>query len=387
MLCMGKCRMIRRDGRLLSGFVLLACSCLVALLLPGCASLPPRPDLGLEEALPPAGHGPLAELTDRFLSQNGPQVSGFRLLIDSKEAYDSRLALADMATSSIDLQYFIWKGDAAGTVLFDRLLQAADRGVRVRIIVDDLGIASSTAKLTALNTHPNLEIRIFNPNPSRDYLIAGIVHFLASFQELNRRMHNKLMIVDNHVLIAGGRNIGNEYFGVGNKFNFIDVDVLSIGAIIEETSDAFDDYWNNNAVYPVSGWRVNLPENTFEEMRREFRGTVADAEAELGSSLLRDFDDRSWLKDVENSLSTGSAHFLQDAPVQIDGRDYRLVDMIAYFSEPTKSELLFSSPYLIPAGDALDNLRREVEKGVEVGILTNSLASTNHTIVDRKSVV
>lgn len=362
--------------------VLLSCGWAALFLLSGCATLPPRPDLGFEGSLPPAESGALADLAERFKDENGPGVSGFRLLINSTEAFQSRLALVDLAARSIDLQYFIWKGDEAGTLLFDRLLMAADRGVRVRVIVDDFGLATSTRKLSAYNTHPNLEIRIFNPNPARDYLIVGFMNFMAGFQELNRRMHNKLMIVDGQALIAGGRNIGNEYFGLGEAFNFIDVDVLSIGAVIKESSKAFDHYWNDNAVYPVSGWRLKVPGNRLADMRRELQGALEEAEAELNRSLLRNLDNRAWLEDLEQSLSTGSAHFLQDDPVQIDGRDYRLVDMISYFSAPIETEFLMSSPYLIPVGDSLQNLRREVDKGVDVRILTNSLSSTNHTLVN-----
>jgi putative cardiolipin synthase len=375
-------KITRAKAQWLNLMVLLSCCMAALFLLSSCASLPPRPDLGFEAALPPAERGALADLGGRFKDENGSEVSGFRLLINSREAFQARLALIDLATRSIDLQYFIWKGDEAGALLFDRLLKAADRGVRVRIIVDDFGLAASTRRLSAYNSHPNLELRIFNPNPSRDYLIAGFMHFLAGFQELNRRMHNKLMIVDSQALVAGGRNIGNEYFGLGEKFNFIDVDVLSIGAVIKESSNAFDHYWNDNAVYPVSGWGLKVPENRLADLRRELQKALDEAEAELNATLLGNFDNRSWLEDLEQSLSKGSAHFLQDDPVQIDGRDYRLVDMISYFSAPNETEFLMSSPYLIPVGDSLKNIRQEVEKGVDVRILTNSLSSTNHTLVN-----
>ena len=234
----------------------------IALLFPGCATLPPRPDLAHEPALPPADSGLLAMLAERFTGANGPEASGFHLLIDAREALDARLALIDLATSSIDLQYFIWKGDAVGLLLFDRLLQAADRGVRVRIIVDDIWLGSTTRNLAALNAHPNLEIRIFNPNPSRDSFVGGFVRFLSSFKTLNQRMHNKLMIADNQAIIVGGRNLGNEYFGLGSEFNFLDMDVMSVGAVVEESSNAYDDYWNDNAVYPLTGWMAGLPDNT-----------------------------------------------------------------------------------------------------------------------------
>ncbi len=351
------------------------------LLFSGCASLPPRPEIPYEKALAPAHSGPIAALAERFSAAHGAQASGFHLLIDAHEALETRLALIDSATVSIDLQYFIWKGDEVGLLLFDRLLQAADRGVRVRIIVDDIWLGSSTRNLAALNSHPNLEIRIFNPNPSRDSTLGGFINYLASFQALNQRMHNKLMIVDNQAIVVGGRNLGNEYFGLGDEFNFLDVDVVAVGGVVEESSNAYDDYWNDNAVYPLTRWMAGLPDNTLEEVRRAVAGLVGDVRQQLVSYSLEPRDWRPWFEGVEQDLLIGTAHFLQDDPVQIDGKGYRLVDMISYFASPTKEELLLTSPYLIPVEKSLEDLQLEVEKGVRVHLLTNSLASTNHTLV------
>ncbi len=354
----------------------------VLLFLGGCAKLPPRPDLPVEQALSPADNGPLAELAERFTAGQGVDASGFHLLIDALEALESRLALIDSATRSIDLQYFIWKGDETGVLLFDRLLQAADRGVKIRAIVDDIWLGSSTKNLTALNSHPNFEIRVFNPNPSRDYAVGGILHYLASFQALNRRMHNKLLIADNHAIIAGGRNLGNEYFGLGTKFNFLDVDVLAVGGVVQESSNAFDDYWNDNAVYPVSGWKIKIPDNTLAEVRREIARLLDSYQPRLQSYPLDKKNWQPWLKKIEEGLKIGTAHFLQDDPVQIDGRDYRLVDMLDYFARPTEQELLLSSPYLLPVDNSLEELKVDVQRGIKVKLLTNSLASTNHTLVN-----
>lgn len=348
----------------------------------GCAILPDRPELPYEQALSPAETGLLTDLARRFSRNREPQISGFRLLIDAREALESRLALIDLATQSIDMQYFIWKGDETGNLLFNRLLQAADRGVKVRIIVDDIWQGSTIKGLTALNAHPNMEIRVFNPNPSRDYLLGAWIHYLSFFQELNRRMHNKLMIVDNHVLVAGGRNLGNEYFGIGGKFNFVDLDVLAVGAVVGESSEAFDDYWNDKVVYPVSGWNMDLPAETLDRVRKKISSFLEEHKSRLASYPIHRVDWQTWLNRLEAELVTGEAHFLQDDPVQIHGRDYRLVDMIAYIADPTEEELIMVSPYLIPVDTSFTNLREETEKGVRVKLLTNSLASTNHTLVN-----
>jgi len=355
---------------------------LFSVVISGCATLPPRPDLPPEVASPPALSGELAALSVAFSNENGRQASGFRLLTNAREALEARLAVVDMATSSIDIQYFIWQGDAVGTLLFDRLLKAADRGVKIRLLVDDIGIASSTKNLSALNTHPNLKIRVFNPNPSRDYMIRGAVHFLASMKELNRRMHNKLMIVDNHLLIAGGRNIGNSYFGLGSSYNFVDIDVLSLGGVIAESSRAFDDYWNNVAAYPVSGWKVILPAGSYFDMRAHISSQLEKYADQLGAYPLEPADWQSWLSELSESLFVGEAHFLQDHPVEIEGQDYRLVDMVAYMSDPSEDQLLLASPYLIPVGSMVEDLKAMHEKGINIKIVTNSLASTNHTLVN-----
>jgi putative cardiolipin synthase len=362
--------------KLFWGFVL------IVVFTGGCAQLPPRPDLPLEQSLAPAENGPLADLARDFSSRQTGEMSGFHLLIDAREAFEARLAMIDSATRSIDLQYFIWKGDDTGLLLFDRLLQAADRGVRVRAIVDDIWLGSSTRNLIALNAHPNLEIRVFNPNPSRDYVVGGMLHYLASFRALNRRMHNKLMIADNHAFIVGGRNLGNEYFGLGTKFNFVDVDVFAIGAVVGESSRAFDDYWNDNAVYPVSGWKHAVPDNTLEEMRLEVVRLRSSNQSRLQSYPLERKEWGEWIKSMGERLRVGEAHFLQDDPVQINGREVRLADMIDYLAEPTENEILLSSPYLIPVDKSLETLKLSSEKGVRVRLLTNSLASTNHTLVN-----
>ena len=353
-----------------------------AIFLQSCASLPSRSDFELEYSLPPAQSGALAEMSESYMASLAPDSSGFHLLVDAKEALEARLALIDMATTSIDMQYFIWKGDAVGTLLFDRLLIAADRGVKVRIIVDDIWLDSSIRNLTALNLHPNLEIRIFNPNPSRDVPVSALIHQLASFQELNQRMHNKLMIVDNHAAIAGGRNIGDEYFGLGNRFNFLDIDVLTVGAVISECSDAFDDYWNTNSVFPVSAWKVKLHNITLEDVVDSVSESKENYEQHLTSYPVDPIDWQAWVTALESRLIRGEAHFLQDDPVSIDGVDYRLVDMIGYFADPTHEEFILSSPYLIPVGNFFKTLEEGVNKGVQIRFLTNSLASTNHTMVN-----
>lgn len=355
---------------------------LAALLLNGCASLPPRPDLAFEQALPAATRGTIQETAHRFQANYGEQASGFRLLIHADQSLNARLALIDSATTAIDLQYFIWKDDAVGILLLDRIMKAADRGVKIRVILDDVWLASSTRLLTKLNSHPNLELRIFNPNPSRDKFIRKELHFIASFHELNRRMHNKLMIVDNHLLIAGGRNIGNEYFGLSRKFNFLDIDVIAVGDVVEEASQAYDDYWNTDTVYPVSGWQHKFRRIDYAKLRDGVAHSLDEYAGLLETYLRQSQNWENWFTEFEDNLHVGEAYFLQDDPVKIDGQDFRLIDMIAYFADPTEVEFIISSPYFIPVRDSLNIMKKLEDNNVQLRILTNSLASTNHTLVN-----
>lgn len=209
---------------------------IVILIGSGCTTLrTPPPTLNVY-SMPPATSGTLAEVSLKVSRIYAPGQSGFLLLEHNNEALKWRLALIDHATVSIDAQYFIWQDDAVGKLLFDRLLKAADLGVRVRLLVDDLIFTHKDRNIAAICQHPNFDIKIFNPGRVRDSTLGAIGEFLLYFKELNRRMHNKLFVVDNRLAIVGGRNIGNEYFGLSKKYNFRDLDVLVIGPVVEEIS-------------------------------------------------------------------------------------------------------------------------------------------------------
>ena len=175
--------------------------------------------------------------------------SGLHPLADGHEALAARLVLADAAQRSLDVQYFIWNKDMTGKVLLEHLLRAADRGVRVRLLLDDLGTAPSDAVLLAIDSHPNIEVRMFNPVVLRSPRLLGI---LADLGRLNRRMHNKSFTADGQVAIVGGRNIGDEYFGAHEAMNYADLDVVVIGPVVKEVSNEFDLYWNNQSSIPMA---------------------------------------------------------------------------------------------------------------------------------------
>ena len=181
-------------------------------------------------------------------SDKHPGLSGFSLLDHGRGAFIIRLALADLAQRSLDMQYYSWEGDTTGRIIVDRVMKAADRGVRVRLLVDDPFHKSSNSVKAALNAHPNVSIRLFNP---LTYRIWAALDFIFDFGRVNRRMHNKLMIADNAAAIVGGRNIGDIYFGVNTIANYRDLDVLAVGPIVRDLSKVFDMFWNSPSTVPI----------------------------------------------------------------------------------------------------------------------------------------
>ena len=217
-----------------------------------------------------------------------PGQSGLHALADGRDALAARLVLADAAECRLDVQYFIWNKDMVGRVLLERLFRAADRGVKVRMLLDDFGTAPSDAVLLAIDSHPNIEVRMFNPIAIRSLRMLGIV---ADFRRTNRRMHNKSFIADGQVAIVGGRNIGNEYFGASDASNHADLDLAVIGPVVGEVSDAFELYWTHRTAVPISKLspqtttseefavkRAGLIEHYTTAVQSEYADTVRDSE-------------------------------------------------------------------------------------------------------------
>ena len=185
---------------------------------------------------------------------NGP--SGINLMPRGPDAFLARLTLVDLAERSLDLQYYIWHDDTVGKLLLGAVLRAADRGVRVRLLIDDVGAAPDDRTLLLLDAHPNIEVRLFNPISTRS---AKALWMISDFSRVNRRMHNKSFTADNQMTIVGGRNIGDEYFEASTVMNYADLDALAIGAAVAAVSARFDRYWNSPIVYGISELRHDSP--------------------------------------------------------------------------------------------------------------------------------
>jgi putative cardiolipin synthase len=352
---------------------------MVTVIFTGCTTLKPPPPTPNVYSLAPAASGVLAEVSNEFANTHELGQSGFMMLQPNDEALKWRLALIDHAVKSIDAQYFIWQSDETGRLLFDRLLKAADRGVRVRLLVDDLVFAPTDRAIAAICRHQNFDIKIFNPGRVRDSTLGGLGEFLLYFRELNRRMHNKLFVVDNRIAIVGGRNIGNEYFGLSKKYNFRDLDVLVIGSVIEELSHAFDEYWNVKLSYPGSAMSSEASDADLQAIRENNADYLVSHQNILASYPLKP---RRWDKDLlelPGRLKIGEAHFLQDKPVSFGGETHRMADMLIYLAEPSHQELIMVTPYLIPVKGFLEDLTLLSSEGVKVKIVTGSMGANNHT--------
>jgi putative cardiolipin synthase len=363
---------------------LLSLAPLVALvvLLSACASrsVEPYERPAPAYAMPAATEGAFAGIESGIRSRHGPEHSGFALIDANADAVRHWLLLIDSATHSIDVQYYLWYGDTVGQLLVNRLLDAADRGVRVRMLVDDLNslirdattVVSRDDVAARLDAHPNVELRLFNPWTNRD--IAGRAgEMVVEFGRLNQRMHNKAIIVDNRAVILGGRNIGNEYFGLNPAFNFRDLDVLGIGPVARQTSAVFDAYWNSAWAMPAAALGLQVPAEQQAVARSQARASLAQASALAQVPL----EPRSWgdeLRALPGRLHPGTSRVIADLPTG-GGIDQLMLDEIRALLRSARKELLIVNAYIIPAEHGIAILRDLDAAGVDVRILTNSLAS------------
>lgn len=316
------------------------------------------------------------------MQTHGSDKSGFLLLEGNREAMDWRLALIDSAERSLDLQYFIWEDDAAAGLIMERVLLAAARGVRVRVLVDDLALTGNTRDLATLSLHPDLDIKIFNPTRAREGTFGRLIEWMFKFGELNRRMHNKMLLADASMAIVGGRNLGNAYFGLSSGYNFRDLDVLVAGAVVGQIEEAFEEYWESDPAVPAGELSKRESIDDLPALVARLEADFADDHAELAETPfpleVRDWSDA--FEELPSALAIGQAAMIQDEPVLHKGEQRRLTDSLAYLTDDLQGELIIATPYLIPVDDLLERLGDLGSNGAEVWVLTGSMGSNNHTI-------
>ncbi len=411
-----------------------------ALWLAGCASLPHDVERPVSTALSDAGS---ASALGRLAQAAAPsaEVSGFRLIPSGEAAYATLLTLADRAERTLDLQYYIIDSDSAVRELMRHVLAAAARGVRVRVLVDDLHSAGRDLAFLKFSSHRNVEVRLFNPFPGgRMSNLTRLLSAAAEFRRVNRRMHNKVFIADNALAVTGGRNLGAEYFTQVQGTHFVDLDVLAAGPAVWQLSSAFDAYWNSAFAYPVEALApepgkahppearegnypppVVLPRPVASPQPIEVPtrpidmdsgsgpqasgGKIADSEpppprlrgptdparaAPADTQLLRPGPHDWFLADQlarnQLRLEWAPAQVIVDRPAKVAGdpaepADERLARTLLHVVQEARREVILISPYFVPGERGVEVIRALTARGVRLRVLTNSLAATDAPIV------
>ncbi len=352
-------------------------------LLSACATLRTDVPRVASHALPPDPQTPLGQISGHVLDPAQP--SSFRLLESGRAALAARLALADRARKTLDLQYYLFHSDTSGQLLVESLLRAADRGVRVRILLDDVDTAESEQAIIALDAHKNIQIRLYNPFHVRGNSPLGrALEFIGDKDRLNRRMHNKLFVADNQFGITGGRNIGDEYFHVENTVAFRDLDVMAAGRTVQDMSAAFDVFWNADHSIPARA----LP---FEGTRRKLLAEKREALKSHRDSVQALMVPYLSLDTLNGAMAPGlgpwtpaHAEFLQDEPGKTAGNSNSAdlpITRLFRMGLSAREEVLIASPYFVPGQMGTDFLTQLSKRGVSVRILTNSLAANDVGVV------
>jgi len=325
----------------------------------------------------PATDGPVVEFTAQTASAASEGDSAFWLIESSLRAFESRMALFDAATTSLDVQYFIWQDDISGLYLLGRLLAAADRGVNVRLLVDDLSGSGRDDEFYALTEHPNVEVRLFNPFRAR-HPVTQALEFFTKFGTLNHRMHNKTILVDGHIGMIGGRNIGDRYFGIYDAFVQHDLDIMFVGEIVGDVQRSFDEYWNAPYSEELSSY---LKQERIKLTLDGLRGILAEARAaDLARLSAFETDAHAWLESEAESAMYGFAEYIYDAPDIDSVTQHRMKHELYEFLASAREELVISTAYFIPDEELITLLERLAANGVHVTLLTNSVTSNNHML-------
>ena len=374
------------------GLVVLALAALT--MLTGCASLPTGVQRLVSTALPASTKTTLGKIAAD--SSPDDALSGFRLLPTGAFAIDTRLTLIRRAERSIDVQYYLIQDDETGRLLLRSLRDAAARGVRVRLLMDDLYTSGNDPLLLGLALQPNVEVRLFNPFPGgREFFITRFLRSAHEFSRVNRRMHNKLMVVDGVMAVTGGRNIANEYFMRSEQANFVDLDAFVTGALVPKLDALFDDYWNSPVVFPLQAI-ASLPED-LDELRAQFDSATGPSATPLPAPP-EDTDVLGY-GPLSDELSSGRlglvwapATAYADPPARLKGMgaSYALVPLedvesvrynVLDLMRSAQKEVVITSPYLIPGERGMAFFAEQRKRGIQFKVLTNSLAATDEPLV------
>lgn len=362
-------------GRLMTALTL-------TLVLAGCSTLPKSIPQPLEYAHDiNTAETELAKIVSPLKQQN-PDLTGFHVLYDPLEAIAARIHLIEKAQKTLDLQYYIWDNDKIGSLALYKIIQAADRGVRVRLLIDDNNAKSMEAIYLALDQHANIEVKLFNPYRFRQMRPIDMV---LDLKRINRRMHNKSFIADNQIALIGGRNMSNQYYNASDNYQFSDVDVMLVGQAVEDISHSFDEYWNYNYAYPVrqlvkaSQYHLRY-DSLKQQLTQHYEENKVQNYLNL-SNLSNDFD--NWLEH-HIQLDWVKAEVVKDAPDKIRAKakkeEHLNFQMISHLEKPEHSVDLISA-YFVPQKEGTEKLMELAKNDVHVRVLTNSFKANDVALV------
>jgi putative cardiolipin synthase len=338
-----------------------------------------------------ANDAPMAFIDSQIAANAGK--SGVYVLDTGAQALLARAWLADHAEESIEVQYFIWSTDNIGILAAEALLRAAERGVRVRVIVDDLLIDAPDKSLLALAVHPNIDIRIYNPQSSVGVpLHKRLLNVLTDFHGVNQRMHDKTLVVDGKIGITGGRNMAAEYFDYNHEYNFRDRDALLLGDAVKAMRASFERFWNSELAVKVEdlydGWGLmqsNVRVND-EEVKRVYRELHEYAKSpenfapEVRAAIVAT---PASFAGLAQQMVWGKVDFISDQPgknenqFSLDGGG-QTASTLGQLVQNARARIVIQSPYLVLSDKAMDLFRQITARGITVRINTNSLASTDN---------
>ena len=320
----------------------------------------------------------LGKAYDTVLKEH-PGQSGMHLLTHGLDAFVGRAVLARLAERSIDVQYYMFHQDTVGRLLIKELLAAADRGVRVRLLVDDMYGGEADDVWSTLDSHPSFEVRLFNPFV-RDR--SKNLQFITRLTTVNHRMHSKSFTVDNQATIVGGRNIGDEYFDADPNLAFADVDVMAIGPVVPDVSAAFDEYWNSQHAFPMTTLLgKSAGDSALEALRQDLAAFYQEKTTSVYIDALENSAFAKALMDKTAQFSFAKAIVIHDSAEKMtkgqDWQDELLISQLAPYIREAKEEFILVSPYFVPGQRGADALCKLSQQGVKVRILTNSLVSND----------
>jgi putative cardiolipin synthase len=360
-----------------------ALAVLLVAALAACAQLKPRPELPVESAVPPAEVTRLDQIFAPVEAKH-PGESAFRLVKEGTEAFVTKVQSARLAERTLDVQTYIWHADMTGIFIAQQLLEAADRGVKVRVLVDDMDARAKNAGFAALDAHANIEVRMFNPFASRSGTLRYIGEGMTSFGRINHRMHNKTWIADNRIAIAGGRNIGDEYYGASEEVNFVDLEFAMIGPIVRDASASFDKYWNSPAAYPMEVLDpAAVSEKALETLRPKLTELPRGEAASRYTAALRADDAVVRLVEGDWPMEWAAHYkFISDDPLKATMKEQDLsrthvASALVPMLQSAQGNIDIISPYFVPGEEATAGLVKAAKEGRNVRVLTNSLAAND----------